>query len=251
MAPVDPELLAAIGAALGQDGPHRVSPPPRGPGIMLATMHQPPDGAGNAVLAGVADPGRGLAGWVEETVGALITVYAEKHQTIAARLAPPAPGLRLLPVEDPVVLTGDLLCHARPGGGVGVIALPGFEPCVPFPAPPGVRHASLDVIPAASRRTRPGSGRSCAPRSVLPVFHRTESASSPQPSPLRAGMESRPPRTTAGCARCGNRRRGGSPPRGTTSCAPHQTPPAKRGGWPGWTGWPKSRQPATGGQHTP
>ena len=187
------ELLTAIGAALGQDGPYRVTPPSREDGYLANTGHKPATGAGNQVLAGTVDPERGLAGWVEEETGgptagylpveitvnvagpghphlrvpietynpyhgcdvhwmafcgsALITVYTEKHRTLASCLVPPTPELRLVPVCRPLALSGGYLCYAqRRHAAIGILALKSFEPCVPLPAPPGVRDVSLDVI---------------------------------------------------------------------------------------------------------
>jgi hypothetical protein len=191
---VDSELLTAIGAALGQDGPYQAMPPARGGGYSLNTGLMTATGAGNQVLAGTMDPGRGLVGWVEEVAGtapegymraritinvggpghphlrvpietynayfgcdvhwmafcgrALITVYTEKHRTLATCLVPPSAQLRLISVRHPLTLSDDYFCHTqRKHSLVGVVALRSFEPCVPFPAPPGVRDVSLDVTP--------------------------------------------------------------------------------------------------------
>lgn len=193
-------LLAAIGAALGHDGPYPEAPPPRDTDAIAAGAWQsPPCGAGNVVLGGAIDPVRGRVGWVEETVappqdgfvpvditlnaagpglpvlrvpvpsynhyfgctlhwmgwaadGALITVYAEKHRTIAVRLAPPDPGLLMYPVGPRQVLAGDLLAHTGGDGLVGLLALPGLTPSLPLPCPPDVVRASLDAMPGPALR---------------------------------------------------------------------------------------------------
>lgn len=85
--------------------------------------------------------------WMTFSGSALITVYTEKHRTLASCLVPPSPELRLVPVRHPLALSGDHFCYGqRWHGGIGILALRSFEPCVPLPAPPGVRDVSLDVI---------------------------------------------------------------------------------------------------------
>jgi hypothetical protein len=160
---VTPELLAAIGPALGQDGAYQVTPPSRGDTFVLSTGHLTATGAGNQVLAGTVDAERGLAGWVEEETGeptagylpveitvnvagpgrphlrvpietynayhgchvdwmafsgtALITVYTEKHRTIASSLVPPSPELRLVPVSH--LWRSRPITSAMASGGTG------------------------------------------------------------------------------------------------------------------------------------
>ncbi len=84
--------------------------------------------------------------WMELSGGALVTVYTEKHQTIIARIVPPDERLHLLPADTPLVAEGGILCYPQPAGGIGVLASGEFVPCVPFPAPPGVRNVQLDLV---------------------------------------------------------------------------------------------------------
>jgi hypothetical protein len=190
---VSQDLLAAIGAALGRDGPYPVSPPPRDEMFLPPTGHWRPTVSGNSVLAGITDPERGLVAWMEAVTGeltagylpveitinlagpevsplrvpiatynpffgcnvrwmalcggALVTVYEEKHRTIIARLAPPGQRLQLLPADYRLVAAADLLCYPQQAGGIGVLAVAEFAPCIPLPAPPGAWDAQLDLIP--------------------------------------------------------------------------------------------------------
>ncbi|GAA2434595.1 hypothetical protein GCM10010191_56350 [Actinomadura vinacea] len=61
------DLLAAIGTALGLDGPYTETPAPGSGGFSLKTMHESPAGAGRAVLDGTTDGAR--VAWVEEVSG--------------------------------------------------------------------------------------------------------------------------------------------------------------------------------------
>lgn len=84
-------------------------------------------------------------GWAAD--GALVVVYAEKHRTIAVRLAPPDPVLRIYSVGPSLALAGDLLAHTGGDGLVSLLALPGLAPSLPLPCPPDARRVSLDSMP--------------------------------------------------------------------------------------------------------
>ena len=66
----DPALPAAIGAALGLDGPYSASPAPGGEGISASAMREAQSGAVRKVPAGTVEPGTGRAAWVEQVSGA-------------------------------------------------------------------------------------------------------------------------------------------------------------------------------------
>ncbi|MFC5745077.1 hypothetical protein [Actinomadura rugatobispora] len=192
------DLLAAIGAALGLDGPYTETPPPGSGGISLKTMSGLPAGAGLEVLGGTVDAATGRVAWVEEVTGepvrgivpvdltinvagpglprvrvdvqtynpyfgchvhgmgffgdALVVLYTEKHDTIAARVDLPSGEQSLAGVGGRCALIGDLVCHVPYGGDrVEILAVPDFTPCVPLPLGEDLEAR----LPGPGRRGRP------------------------------------------------------------------------------------------------
>jgi hypothetical protein len=91
----DDDLLAAIGAALGLDGPYTETPAPGGGGISLSTMREVPGGAGLEVLGGTVDAGTGRVAWIEEVTGEPVEGLIPVDLTINAA----GPGLPRVQVD--------------------------------------------------------------------------------------------------------------------------------------------------------
>jgi hypothetical protein len=91
------DLLAAIGAALGLDGPYRETPPPRDSGmISLGSGQVVASGAGKRILGGTVDEATGRVGWVEETVGGW---HQDGYLIVDISLNVAAPGVERLRVD--------------------------------------------------------------------------------------------------------------------------------------------------------
>lgn len=164
---VNNDLMAAIGVALGHDGPYQESQP-------SGSGHQP--GTRVRVLAGVVDGER--VAWVEYRAGrpdsdghlpvdlllhvkgedgelvtvdvptynpyfecdvhlmrfhgdALLVIYTEKHDTIALRLT--GDRMELREIDDDLLVHGDVVAYRPYKANVGVLDLAGFQASVPLP----------------------------------------------------------------------------------------------------------------------